>query len=151
MIAPNKIIEAARAYLGTPYMHWGRQRGRALDCIGLIILVARDVGAENAFSVQASSINYAQSPDPEKMGRDLRSTLDEVSKDEMQLGDILWFRIPNARLSRSFPQHVGIVGTHAGGGFSIIHAYSPTGCVVEHVLDDKWARRINSVFRFRSA
>jgi hypothetical protein len=41
------LLAAARAYLGTPWHHMGRNR-RRLDCVGLLLCAARDAGLDVA-------------------------------------------------------------------------------------------------------
>ncbi|MBK8745664.1 MAG: peptidase P60, partial [Propionivibrio sp.] len=39
------ILAAARACIGTPFVHQGRIPGLALDCAGLVVAVAQAIGA----------------------------------------------------------------------------------------------------------
>ena len=45
-MTPDAIVSAARALIGTPFVHQGRIPGRALDCAGLVVAVAQAVGVE---------------------------------------------------------------------------------------------------------
>ena len=43
----NKIqtmIDEAREWIGTPFVHQGRTKGQACDCLGLVIAVAKAAG-----------------------------------------------------------------------------------------------------------
>ena len=54
------VVAAARAHIGTPWQHQGRLRGVALDCAGLVIMVARDLGiVEPDFDIRG----YGRAPD----------------------------------------------------------------------------------------
>ena len=44
MTCPVDIVKAARTYIGTPFHHRERQPGIALDCVGLLVCVARELG-----------------------------------------------------------------------------------------------------------
>ena len=131
----ENVISAARSCLGTPFHHQGRIKGVALDCAGLGVIVAQEIGAE-----------YHDVPG---YGRDpfnglLRESLDNqegleyVGRDEMQPGDLLLMRFGRE------PQHLAIYA-----GPTIIHAYEQVGIVCEHDLDDLWRRRIIAVYRFK--
>lgn len=43
MVTRDEIVAAARRYIGTPFRKGGRTE-KALDCVGLLILVHRDLG-----------------------------------------------------------------------------------------------------------
>ena len=45
-MTPEAIVASARAAIGTPFRHQGREAGRGLDCAGLLVHVAREIGAE---------------------------------------------------------------------------------------------------------
>lgn len=135
MITRSQIVECARTYLGTPFQHQGRIRGLALDCVGLPICVARDLGIDIP-----NYVNYDPEPADDTVLRECKKNLREIDETQMKFGDILCLRVP-------VPCHVAIV-TELMGYTSIIHAYSPNMKVVEHVLDIKWRRRIAGVFQF---
>ena len=131
----DDIISAARSCIGTPFRHQGRIKSTALDCAGLVVSVASDLGIE-----------YIDVPD---YGRDpyqglLQSTLadqpnlDAVPRDEMQSGDVLLMRFGRD------PQHLAIYT-----GSTIIHSYDNVGMACEHDMTDVWRRRIVAVYRFR--
>lgn len=46
MATPDKAIEIARSYVGTPYHPHARLKGVGIDCVGLLICVARECGAD---------------------------------------------------------------------------------------------------------
>lgn len=133
------IVAEARSWLGTPYHHQQREKGRFVDCVGLIIGVARrfDLG-------DYRSLDYTRIPDPEHMAAKLLANLDPILPEQAQPGDILWFALAGV------PRHVGILADHPqGSGFSLIHAYAEIGRVVEHRLDAKWRRRICGAYSYR--
>lgn len=135
MITRAQIVACARQYLGTPFQHQGRLRGLALDCIGLPICVARDLGLP-----VPNYSNYDPFPTDETVLRECRRNLTEVEPSGMKPGDILCCRVP-------VPCHVAIV-TDIAPDLGMIHAYSPNQMVVEHVIDLHWLRRIAGVFLF---
>ena len=139
IITPEMVIAEAREWLGTRYLHRQRTKGRFCDCVGLVIGVARrfDLG-------DYTQTDYEKSPDPRRMGRDLKANLNIVERPGLpHLADILWLIV------RHDPSHLAIVADYEYGGLSIIHAHSTAGRVVEHRLDDRWMARIHRVFRYR--
>ena len=126
------ILTAARACLNTPFVHQGRINGRALDCAGLIIQVAKTLGLEHV-----DHSGYARLP-----GNGLlESALDDqpglARVSDLQAGDVVLIKFSGA------PQHLGIYT-----GENIIHAYQPIGKVCEHGLTEAWRSRIVRIYRF---
>lgn len=126
----NTIIAAASAYLGTRWHHQGRSAA-GVDCIGLMVLTARDCGM-----VIDDETGYSRQPD----GRQLQAALDKYLQriDAPEPGAVLLMRFERD------PQHVALM---ADGG-DIIHAYAGARKVVRHRLDEIWARRIVAAYRF---
>jgi cell wall-associated NlpC family hydrolase len=108
---------AARAYLGTPWRHLGRS-ATGIDCIGLVILAARDCGI-----TIPDPAPYAREP----QGNRLAAAASEhgVRVGQAQPGDVLLFR------AGLYAGHVGIAGLHPEHGIpSVIHAYAKHGRAV---------------------
>ena len=118
-MTPAHVVEAARSHLGTPWMHQGRLPGVALDCAGLVIVVARQL----CLIPQDWDINgYERTPD----GTMLHWCDTMMTRaDEPAPGRVIVLTI------RGDPQHLGIVGNYRHGGLSVIHAASQAGKVVE--------------------
>lgn len=130
MITRKEIIAAAQSYLGVRYHHQGRSRA-GIDCAGLLVCVARDVG----ISTNGDQMGYSRTPD----GKSLKAALDGFGRrvDVFQPGDFLLMRFD------SQPQHIAIV-TDVG----IIHSYLSARRVVEHGLSDDWRARIICAYAF---
>jgi cell wall-associated NlpC family hydrolase len=126
----QQIINAARSYLGCRYHHQGRNRA-GIDCAGLLVCVARDVG----ISTDGDQMGYSRTPD----GMSLKRVLDDfgTAVDTFQPGDFLLMRFD------SQPQHIAIV-TDKG----IIHSYLSARRVVEHRLSEDWRARIVQAYAF---
>lgn len=133
----RKIVEKAREYLGTPFHHQGRLKGIGIDCIGLLSCVAHELGI-----FTKDHTNYSRHPDGESLINELSKHLDEIPPSKMNIGDIIVFTISKRT---KYPQHIGFVTD-----YGMIHTYQGSGKVVEHVLDDKWKRRICACFKFRN-
>jgi cell wall-associated NlpC family hydrolase len=133
MVSKSDIVDAARAYLGTPYHHQGRVRD-GLDCLGLLVMVCRDLGLPHV-----DRNDYARIPEGDRLVTELREhTGREMRPSEAVPGDILVFRY----LRR--PRHVAIK-TYAG----MIHAWAQAGEVVEHSMDERWLRQCVTAFEFK--
>jgi cell wall-associated NlpC family hydrolase len=132
-----EIVDAARAYLGTPWHHQGRLKGVGVDCIGLILGVAKDIKLGDFDKPKFRQ--YGRRP---PRGPGMMAEFDEVCQrtDNPRIGDILVFWI-NPRNKR--PQHCGIM-TDIG----VIHTFSEIGKVVEHRLDEKWKGRILQAYNY---
>lgn len=128
------VVEAARACVGTPFLHQGRTPGVGLDCVGLVRWPQVAVAADDS-DFRA----YGRTPNPSRMGLLLNRHFDAISPSDARPGDILWFRIAGD------PQHLAIFT-----GETIIHAVSNGPCaVVEHGYRHPWPKRLAGVFRYR--
>lgn len=137
----QQIITAARALVGTPYRHQGRDPQSGVDCLGLIICVAQVIG----FDTKLDRQNYERFPDGEELRATLlASGLVEINRAEPGCLAQICFR----GLS-GWGQHLAVVTDAA----TIIHAYERkrTGRVIEESLA-KWQRgllgQITAYYRF---
>ena len=130
-----EILAAARACLNTPFVHQGRIPGRALDCAGLVVAVAKAIGAD-----YQDVPGYGRTPANGLLRQTLEAQpcLEPVAIAERQPGDILLMRFAKE------PQHLAIFA-----GENIIHSYMDVGRVCEHGLTDVWRSRIVAAYRFR--
>lgn len=128
----DAIVAAARSYLGCRYQHQGRVRA-GIDCAGLIIAVARDVGLP-----AEDMAGYARTPDGKALRAHLDSQAGAIAFADRQPGDILLLAF-----DRGLPQHLAIA-TDRG----MIHAYAGARKVVEHRIDETWAARILGAYQY---
>lgn len=115
------VVQAARAWLGTPFHHQARLKGVGVDCVGLVIGVARELGlVAPDFDVDT----YPRVPDGSSLMHlvNLHMTPLDV---EMAPGHVVVVRFDRD------PQHLGILGDYRHGGLSIIHAAAEPGRVIE--------------------
>lgn len=131
----DDIINAARQCLGTRFRHQGRIAGVGIDCAGVAIHVARQIGAGH-LDVSGYGRNPANGQLEQSL--DIQPCLERVTLSDRAPGDLLLMRFARE------PQHVAICA-----GDTIIHAYEAAGLCCEHRLSDVWAARIVSVYRFR--
>lgn len=135
----SDIVKAARDLIDTPFHHQGRVAGVGVDCVGLVILVARKLGY---VAPDFDFTGYPRYPDGRVLIHQLGLHLIEVTKDKMQVGDIVCVAFDK------YPQHVGIIGDYRHGGFSIIHAAGKHGKVIETRLMFTPAMRFVAAYRF---
>jgi cell wall-associated NlpC family hydrolase len=131
----DDILTAARQCLGTPFRHQGRLIAFGLDCAGVVIHVARQIGVGHI-----DVDGYGRTPANGQLERtlDAQPCLARVALSERAAGDVLLMRFA------SDPQHLAICT-----GEGIIHAYESVGLCCEHRLSSLWAARIVRVYRFR--
>ncbi len=115
------VVQAARAWLGTPFHHQARLKGVGVDCVGLVIGVARELGLVAAdFDVDT----YPRVPDGVSLMHLVNLHLTPL-QGEMAPGHVVVVRFDRD------PQHLGILGDYRHGGLSIIHAAAEPGRVIE--------------------
>jgi len=144
-VSTKKDIESkAREYVGTRFQHQGRLKGRAMDCVGLPLCVADDLGLVDKLGVpfkKHDNANYSAQPLDRFVHEEAQRRMIEKPIDQMQPGDLVTIRLPDV------PCHVAIIST-VNGTIGMIHAYATIGKVVEHIMDVKWRRRIEGCFAF---
>jgi probable lipoprotein NlpC len=116
--ARDKLLEAAGAYLGTPYRYTGVDR-RGLDCSGLVYLSFRD------------ALNY---PTP-RTSESIYLWAEKIDAAQLQRGDLVFFITAGTRIS-----HVGI---YAGDDWFIHSASSGprTGVIYSRLDESYWRDR----------
>jgi cell wall-associated NlpC family hydrolase len=131
----DDLLNHARQCLGTPFRHQGRLVAFGLDCAGVVIHVARQIGAG-----PIDVAGYGRHPANGELERtlDAQPCLERVALSDRAAGDVLLMRFA------SDPQHLAICT-----GEGIIHAYESVGLCCEHRLSSLWAARIVRVYRFR--
>lgn len=134
MTTRSDIVSAARRYIGTPFVHQGRHIEHGVDCAGLLMCVAYDVGLSDV-----RVTDYGRMPDANRSQSIIESHMDPVPYSNLMPGDALSFVILQD------VQHYGIVVE--SGRF--IHAYQPAGKVVETSLSGPWLHRLRGCYSFR--
>ncbi|RLC34904.1 hypothetical protein DRH14_02010 [Candidatus Shapirobacteria bacterium] len=135
----DNIIEEARKYLGTPFLHQGRSAS-GLDCVGLIMVVAEKLEVVDITENSANSI-YNREPNPIILRNIFREYGERVDYEHMQSGDVMLLRNP------MYPCHVAFYIKPN----RMIHCISTPGLnkVVEHNIHDIWRRRVIECYSFK--
>lgn len=132
------VVTAARGWMDTPYRHQARAKGLGVDCIGLVIGVARELSlVAPDFDVNG----YRRRPDGTTLMRLSLQHMVAVEYEAMQAGDVVVVAFDTD------PQHFGILADYRHGGLSMIHAASGHGRVIETRLMFSRALRFVAAFR----
>lgn len=139
-----EIAAEAMTWVGTPFRHQGRIKGRAVDCANFVALVAIGVGLTG---IEIPG-DYHEREDGVEMLRLLHQYLELVDYDgdlsNIATGDIIAL-CDDVRQEPDVPRHLVIVHTVDAGYLYAVHA-TKTG-VKRHRLDSRWLGRIHSVWR----
>ncbi|WP_170437864.1 peptidase [Ruegeria arenilitoris] len=142
MVTAQDIVDEARGWLGTPYVHQASVKGAGTDCLGLLRGVWRSVIGREPEAVPTYSMDWSEPQGEERMWAAARRNLVERPRNFLVPGCVLLFRMRDAGVAK----HLGIV-SEAGAVPRFIHAYSGHG-VVENALSDPWRRRVVACFEF---
>ncbi len=135
----QQVVEEARSWLSTPYMHQASRKYLGCDCLGLVRGIWRELVGDEPEEVPAYSSGWAEAGGRERLMRAAGRHFIEIARCDLAPGDLLLFRLR----AGSPAKHLGIF---TGQG-RFIHAYEGA-CVVESALGSWWARRIHSTYRF---
>lgn len=135
----QRIVDAARAWIGTPYRHQGSRKKVGCDCLGLVRGVWAELTGEQAQAPGAYAPDWAERAGNDRLLIAAQNHCgDAISLTDAMPGDIVLFR-----------WRAGVSAKHAGilsSSDHFIHAYEPVG-VIESVLVPSWRRRIAAVHR----
>ncbi|UYN99707.1 MAG: hypothetical protein KIT02_00210 [Devosia sp.] len=134
----ERVVAAARAWLGTPYRHRAATLGAGCDCLGLLRGVWRTLYGSEPMAVPPYRAGLR---DPENKGalRDAAEALLVAESGELAAGQVLLFTLGGL----DEPRHCAILISPV----RFIHAQEHLG-VVEANLTAAWARRISGRYRF---
>ena len=136
------IVEEARSWIGTPYVHQMAARGAGTDCLGLVRGVWRSVVGEEPEQPPAYSMDWSEPQGHERLWDAAVRHLSVKDAADVAVGDVILFRMRQGSVAK----HLGIQSV-IGADPRFIHAYSGHG-VVESPLSAPWARRIVARFKF---
>ena len=146
----EQIIAEAKSWIGTNYHHQGRLKRSSsckggVDCIGLIMGVAKElnlVSKTGSLIMEHDAIDYTPYPDGIRLKAFLDTHMIYIDKNDVEPGDVLLFKF------FTDPQHLAMASDYFEENLSIIHSYSSSDQVVEHILSASWQRMLICGYRF---
>lgn len=136
----SRVVDAARSWIGTSYVHQASTKGAGCDCLGLLRGVWREVIGPEPEGVPPYSMDWAEPQGDERLWRaGLLHMVPKKLADAVE-GDVLLFRMRESSVAK----HLGIQ-VRTGGMASFVHAYSGHG-VIESALSAPWERRVVARF-----
>lgn len=124
-ILREDIVTVARSYLGVPFKKGGRDR-QGIDCVGLLVLVGREVGLHIE-----DTVDYSFNPEVKKFIEVIYSQSVRIPMNPIPIGSIGIFK------QTIFPMHTGIIAKHPDSSvLTVINANLKRKCVVEQPLSE---------------
>ncbi|KJZ20323.1 NlpC/P60 family protein [Loktanella sp. S4079] len=136
----ERIVEIARTWIGTPYLHQASVQGVGCDCLGLLRGVWRTYFGTEPEEVPAYTADWSEPQGQELLYQAGLRHMKEVSGTPLCAGQVLLFRMRDGLVAK----HIGIVSQSAPQPM-FIHSYSGHG-VIESPLSGPWRRRIAAQF-----
>ena len=132
---PSAVLAAARAWIGTPYLHQSSVQGVGCDCLGLARGIWRALHGDELWEVPPYSRDWGEAGRREVLAEAARAALIEIPLDAAGPGTLILFRmVPSVPA-----KHCGLLGASVMRP-SLIHAYDRSG-VVEEAFTPAWSRR----------
>lgn len=135
------VVREAHQWVGTPYRHQQRAKGRGVDCVGLILGVGEAAGVMPATgSAWAPYARYGRLPNPTRFMRGVAEFLRPFGRATEGGVVVLQWR-------DGYPMHLGILDA-TDDGWYLTHAFEHRDRCVRHALDDEWRDRIHSFWLY---
>ena len=138
MTLRDKVVEEARSWLNTRWVHQGRTR-QGIDCAGLIVVVGRkfdilDYDDKTNYQRRTAGLSFL---------KPFRESMRRKSFNERKPGDVVLFR------DAHFPCHSTIYTANEGIE-TIVHATILERKVVEERLQrGDWLQRVVACFEYK--
>ena len=134
----DRVIAAARSWLGTPYVHQASVLGAGCDCLGLARGIWRDLHGLEPVTPPHNTRDWGEAGGAEVLAEAARRFLLEIPIAAARPGALILFR-----MARGAPaKHCGI-RSESG----LIHAYEGAG-VIEEPWSPIWARKAALAFHY---
>ncbi len=137
-MSAERIVAAARSWIGTPYLHQASLKGVGCDCLGLLRGVYREIYGLEPEAPPAYSADWAEASRREAMAEAALRHLTPLALDAYGAGDVLLFRW-RADLPA---KHCGIATSRD----AMVHAHD--GAAVAETPIGLWRRKLAFAFRF---
>lgn len=136
----ERIVAAARSWVGTPYRHQGMRKAVGCDCLGLVLGVWREIYGRPAPMPKPYAHDWALEAGRDALLEAARHHCLEKRTEEAQPGNIILFRWRR-----------GVAASHAAilidddGHF--VHACEGNAVVITQMVT-QWRRRLAGAFAF---
>ena len=87
-VTRQQILESAEKLIGLPFVHQGRSAETGVDCVGLLVVMARMVGYPDIKDIEG----YRRIPSSTVIKDTLSENLDEISVSDAKPGDVFLMR-----------------------------------------------------------
>jgi NlpC/P60 family putative phage cell wall peptidase len=134
------IVTAARAWIGTPYLHQASVKGVGCDCLGLLRGVWRELYGAEPEVAPAYTADWSEPQGDEALLNAATRHMRNVTQTAFTPGQVILFRMRTGAVAK----HIGIL-SRAGADPAFIHSYQGHG-VIESPLSTPWRRRIAARF-----
>ncbi len=131
----ERYVIQARTWLYTPFFHTGRQKGIGVDCVGLTLCVAQELGIIPWYMTPT----YSPVMPNGFLRAEVERFCDPINNDDIESGDILLYKFGGLE------QHTAI---WTGEG-TIIHAFQDINAVSEHEYSGIWIRQVTGIYRIK--
>ena len=138
---PQRVLEIARSWLGTPYRHQASCKGAGTDCLGLIRGIYRELYGAEPEAPPPYTADWAEATGRETLRDAAVRHLIPVPLASIAPGDVLLFRVRATAPAK----HAGILAP----GDAMIHAYAGRA-VCQTSLGRWWRARLCFAFRWPS-
>lgn len=137
-----QIIDAARAWIGTPYVHQASAKGAGCDCLGLVRGVWRELYGGEPEAPPAYTPDWNERHGGEALLDAAARNMTARDSLAFEPGDVLIFRVA----ADGPAKHCGV----ASAPDRFIHAYAGRE-VIETSFNRWWRARLAGVFMFPGA
>jgi len=146
------VVTEARTWLNTPFHHQARLKGVGVDCAMLVRAVGEACGVLTITDEDWKAFaGYGRTPNPRRMEAAMLKFMKPIGDNNLeswQPGDVCWLQ-----WRRDLPMHLAIVAVDGASQpgkprWTIIHALSTMGRVIEHGFTEEWRDRVHSWWTF---
>ena len=135
----NRLIQEARRWIGTPFLHHAALRKRGVDCVNLWAEIYKAVGVSKSIILPDYSMGAGNALEDSQLESFITALgwMQEVSIEDPLPGDILTFRF-------------GRVAHHVGGrvwGRKFIHSIKGHGVIESSLEELRFGNRLQRAFR----
>lgn len=126
-ITRKQILEAAESMLGLPFVHQGRSDRTGVDCVGLLVCIARKLGYPEIVDIEG----YRRVPKAETIRETLAVNLEEIPVEDCKPGDIFLMRTGGIKARHAAIYHSDETDAVKGKQPMLLHAVQIGGVKLE--------------------